>query len=270
MQTRKPVVAGQFYPAQHNDCIDEINEYLEEVGVSELLPDTIAGAIVPHAGWLFSGKVAAAAFSAIRHRHEKVHCFVIFGAAHSYFGKTPAVYSRGLWNTPLGDIAIDEDLADVVLKTEDAIPNEEAHHHEHSIEVQVPFIQHLFPGAKILPIVVPPNNLSLALGKSVGRIIRGEKQKKIICIGSTDLTHYGPQYGFEVMGIGPEAVKWATEVNDQQFIDLVIKLDAEQMLVSAAENLNACGSGAAAQSFQRSGNSIKPKVFCLPIRTVMR
>ncbi len=246
MQTRKPVVAGQFYPGQHDSCVDEVNECLEARALSESLPETIVAGIVPHAGWTFSGSLAAVVFSAIKQQHEKVHTFVVFGAAHGYFGQSPAVYGRGSWITPLGEVAVDEELADAVLSTGPAVSNPSVHMSEHSIEVQVPFIQYLFAGAKILPILVPPGQQAVALGTSVGQIINRDEQKKIVCIGSTDLTHYGPRYGFTPMGTGAEALKWADSVNDQEFIDLALKLDPEGLLASAAENCNACGAGAAA------------------------
>jgi len=246
MQTRKPIVAGQFYPVQHNSCMDEISDCLEQAELSKSLPQTIVAGIVPHAGWLFSGSVAAMVFSAIKHRHEKVHTFVIFGAAHGYFGQSPAVYDEGSWLTPLGEAAIDEELAEAVLDSGSAESNLHAHNSEHSIEVQVPFVQHLFAGAKILPIIVPPNSNAVKLGESVGEIVNSVTGKKIVCIGSTDLTHYGPRYGFTPMGLGQEAFSWASGVNDQQFIDLALELEPEKMLASAAENCNACGSGAAA------------------------
>jgi AmmeMemoRadiSam system protein B len=137
-------------------------------------------------------------------------------------------------------------LADAVLSTGPAVSDPGAHISEHSIEVQVPFIQYLFAGAKILPIVVPPREQAVALGTSVGQIIGRDEQKKIVCIGSTDLTHYGPRYGFTPIGTGVEALKWADSVNDQKFIDLALKLEPEGLLASAAENCNACGAGAAA------------------------
>ncbi|MHC4170450.1 MAG: AmmeMemoRadiSam system protein B, partial [Planctomycetota bacterium] len=84
MQTRKPVVAGQFYPGQHESCVDQINECLDARALSVPLPDVISAGIVPHAGWAFSGSLTALVFSAIRQQHEKVHTFVIFGAAHSF------------------------------------------------------------------------------------------------------------------------------------------------------------------------------------------
>jgi len=246
MQKRKPIVAGQFYPGQHDSCIDEINECLDARALSEPLPETIAAGIVPHAGWTFSGSLAAMVFSAIKQQHEKVHTFVIFGAAHGYFGQSPAVYDRGSWITPLGEVAIDEELADAVLSAGIVVSDTSAHRAEHSIEVQIPFMQYLFPGAKILPIIVPPREQAVALGMSVGDVINKDEHKKIVCIGSTDLTHYGPRYGFTPMGVNADALKWADSVNDKKFIDLALKLEPGRLLASAAENCNACGPGAAA------------------------
>jgi len=246
MQTRKPIVAGQFYPGQYDSCVDEINECLRQAELTESLPETIAAGIVPHAGWSFSGSLAALVFSAVKQQHEKVHTFVIFGAVHSYFGQAPAVYQTGSWMTPLGEVAIDEELADAVLDSGSAVSDSGAHGSEHSIEVQVPFIRYLFAGAKILPILTPPTEQAVSLGTAVGGIIGGEKSRKIVCIGSTDLTHYGPRYGFTPMGTGPKALRWADEVNDKQFIDLALKLQPSEMLKSASENYNACGAGAAA------------------------
>jgi len=246
MQTRKPIVAGQFYPGRLDSCVDEINECLEEKTLGKSLPETIVAGIVPHAGWTFSGSLAALVFSAIKQRHEKVHTFVIFGAAHGYFGQSAAVYETGSWITPLGEVAVDEELAGAVLSSGAAASDSAAHRAEHSIEVQVPFIQYLFAGAKILPILVPPGEQAVALGTSVGSIISRDEHKKIVCIGSTDLTHYGPRYGFTPMGTGVEALKWADRVNDQKFIDLALKLEPQSLLASAAENCNACGAGAAA------------------------
>jgi hypothetical protein len=246
MQTRKPCVAGQFYPAQHDSCIEQISQCITDVDWNQPLPDSIAAGIVPHAGWFFSGHIAASVFNAIKQIHQKVNTFIIFGAAHSYADNLPVVYDKGSWLTPLGEVAIDEELADQIIKTETAVSNLRVHINEHSIEVQVPFIEYMFPGAKIVPIITAPRNSAIELGYAVGEIIKNEKDKKIICLGSTDLTHYGPRYGFDPVGGGPEALKWAFEVNDVKFINLALSLEPQQLLVEAAENCNACGSGAAA------------------------
>lgn len=245
MSTRKPVVAGQFYPASRDSCITEIENCLAEYQLPKIIPEDIVAGIVPHAGWTFSGDLAALVFSAVKKSCGKVDTFIIFGAAHSYFGSEPAVYDSGSWETPLGTIGIDEQLAEAVLKTNTATADTLAHRSEHSIEVQVPFIQHLFTDANILPVLTPPGKKVVAAGQAIGRII-SELDKKVVCIGSTDLTHYGPRYGFTPVGVGPDALKWASEVNDRQFIDLALALDAEGLLANAAENGNACGPGAAA------------------------
>ena len=91
MEIRKPIVAGQFYPANRETCITEIEECLGEYAVKEPLPEAIAGGVVPHAGWIFSGGLAGLVFAAIKKQNKIVDTFVIFGAAHSYFGRAAAV-----------------------------------------------------------------------------------------------------------------------------------------------------------------------------------
>ena len=246
MQCRKPIVAGQFYPDDKDECLSEINTCIEEGAFTGELPQKIVAGIVPHAGWFFSGSTAALVYSAIKKQNKHVDTFVIFGAAHRYMNTKPVMYDKGCWETPLGQILIDEQLAEMVLKTKLTDADSSAHRPEHSIEVQVPFIQYLFPDAKLLPIIVPPAREAVRLGEAIGDIIGAEKTKAIVCIGSTDLTHYGPGYGFTPVGIGQGAVEWADNVNDKQFIDLAAALEPEKLLTNTAENSNACGPGAAA------------------------
>jgi AmmeMemoRadiSam system protein B len=246
MQKRKSFVAGSFYPGQYSSCVDEINHFLDTIKNSESLPDQIVAGLVPHAGWTYSGSLAVSVFSGIKQQHEKVHTFIILGATHRYFGNLPAVYDRGFWETPLGEAAVNEELADAVLRTKLAVSDSDAHISEHSIEVQIPFIQYLFPGAKILPILVPPGKEVVEFGEGIGEIIEQETGRKIVCIGSTDLTHYGPGYGFTPMGVGQKALGWAFNENDKKFIDLALDLKPQDLLYCAIENGNACGPGAAA------------------------
>ncbi len=263
MQTRNPIVAGQFYPARKSQCITEIEECLEQRTSGEKLPKTIVAGIVPHAGWAFSGDLSAMVLSAVKHRHEVVDSFVIFGAAHSYTNTLPGVYDQGRWQTPMGDIEIDTELAEAVLKTGKARPDVNVHGREHSIEVQVPFIQYLFADAKLLPIVVPPDESGIALGKAVGDIIKANDDKKIVCLGSTDLTHYGPRYGFTPMGADTKGLKWASMVNDQAFIDLAVAMDESQLLESSIKKSNACGPGAAAATIAAAKQQGKTKGYML-------
>ena len=247
MEIRKPIVAGQFYSGSNQGCLQEVQECLEEAKAFKTdLPDRISGGVVPHAGWVFSGDLAAAVFSAIKQADENVDTFVIFGAVHSYVGPNPVIYSRGKWKSPLGEIDIDEDLADEIASSTSAISDNLKHISEHSIEVQVPFIQSLFPNAKIVPIMVSPSSAAVEFGSETGEVIKKITSKKIVCIASTDLTHYGPRYGFFPEGAGDKGIEWAKNVNDQNFIDLAVSMKPDQLLESGESNMSACGPGAVA------------------------
>jgi MEMO1 family protein len=244
MQIRQPVVAGQFYPADREQCLAQIRECLASHAASEPLPTPPVAGLVPHAGWTFSGALAAMVFAAVHRQQKAVRTFVLFGAAHGYFGPKPALDRSDAWETPLGTVEIDDALRQALLDSEIAVTASSAHRHEHSIEVQVPFIQHLFPEARILPVIVPASDSAIVLGNILAD--RLADTAGVVCIGSTDLTHYGPRYGFTPMGIGSDALGWASSVNDRQFIDLALALDAHRLLTNAIENGNACGPGAAA------------------------
>ncbi|MBN1787209.1 MAG: AmmeMemoRadiSam system protein B [Sedimentisphaerales bacterium] len=248
MSVRRPIVAGQFYPATEKQCRAEIEACLAARPLGGIqLPGKIAAGIVPHAGWTFSGDLAGMVFSAIKKVEGEIDTFVIFGAVHSHFGTTVAVYDTGSWFTPMGEIKIDEELAKAICeKSSAAKSNPDAHMYEHSIEVQIPFIQHLFEGAKIVPAMTPPAECVLEFGSDVAECIKGFPDKKIACIASTDLTHYGPRYGFDPKGKGEAGIKWAKDINDKAFIDLAIEMQAEKILNDSLVNQNACGPGAAA------------------------
>ncbi len=245
MKTRQPIVAGQFYPAGRDACLAEVRQCIDAATLDVPLPESIAAGIVPHAGWTFSGRTAALVFAAVKKRHEHVDTFVLCGAAHSYFGSMPAADDSDRWETPLGSIEIDREIREHLLKAQVVVADASAHRREHSLEVQIPFIQHLFAAATILPIVAPPTETALALGEALGDIV-SRTQKRVVCIGSTDLTHYGPRYGFTPEGEGPEGLRWASDVNDRHFIDLALQLDSERLLAEAIDRGNACGPGAAA------------------------
>jgi len=245
MSIRKPAVAGQFYGGTQVECLAEIDECMPARDLKMELPDPIVAAIVPHAGWVFSGELAATAFKAIKQVNKEVDTFVVFGAAHRYFGGGVVIDDSDAWQTPLGQIEIDTDLVKQIV-AKGAVADAEAHQGEHSIEVQVPFIQHLFPNAKIVPILVPVADFDPTFGSRVGQLIREQTDQKIVCIASSDLTHYGPRYGFCPEGTGPAALKWACEVNDMEFIDLALKMETDRLLQSALDKGNACGPAAVA------------------------
>jgi AmmeMemoRadiSam system protein B len=174
-----------------------------------------------------------------------VETFVVNGAAHGYLGATPLVDDSDRWETPLGEIELDAELRASLLERGVVRADASAHRGEHSIEVQIPFIQQMFPAARILPIIVPPRESAIAFGEALAETV-AQTEKTVVCIGSTDLTHYGPRYGFMPMGAGSEGLRWASAVNDRAFIDLVVRLEPARLLAQGVEKSSACGPGAAA------------------------
>jgi MEMO1 family protein len=245
MQIRRPIVAHQFYPGQREDCIAQIEQCLSAGNPPDVLPDKIVAGIVPHAGWDFSGDLAGLVFASLRRQYDPIELFVILGAAHRYGGAQPVVGPETCWETPIGQIEVNREWIDRLVKAGVVVQSATAHRMEHSIEVQVPFVQHCFPKARICPIVVPPTAQAVPLGQRLGEWIQGQ-DRPIVCLASTDLTHYGPRYGFVPQGHGREGIQWAAQINDRRFIDLALAMEPEQMLVEASENANACGPGAAA------------------------
>ncbi len=245
MKIRQPVVAGQFYPAGADACLDQVRQCVDAAGQMERLPDSIVAGLVPHAGWTFSGATAATFFAAVKQRHDRIDTFVICGAAHGYFGSLPAADDHDAWQTPLGEIELDRSLAARLCDAKVLHDDTSAHRREHSIEVQVPFVQHLFAEARLVPIIVPPTEAAIAFGEALADIV-SQTPQRIVCVGSTDLTHYGPRYGFTPMGVGTAGLRWAAEVNDRHFIELAQRLDPQHLLSEAIEQGSACGPGAAA------------------------
>src|SRR3990167_2469809 len=185
MEARKPS-APHFYAG---DCARAADRFLQGFVATPEPARAVAG-IVPHAGWQYSGAVAAKVFASIRAKALPT-TFVIFGAVHRWAGIN-GVYARGAWATPLGAVPVDEALAARILEEtpEWTVDDPKAHSGEHSIEVELPFVKYLFPEARVVPIAVNPDSRAVPLGQLVGEILR-DYDRKVVVIGSTDLTHYG-------------------------------------------------------------------------------
>jgi AmmeMemoRadiSam system protein B len=205
--------------------------------------------MVPHAGWVFSGGVAAEAIQAGLARGD-IETVVIFGAVHRRGVIRASVYASGAWQTPLGQIAVDEELAAALLDATDAAGDEaEAHSFEHAIEVQVPIVQAVAPAARLLPIMVPPMDAAPDIGRVAAEQAR-VLGRRVRFLGSTDLTHYGPRYGFIPQGVGEEGLRWAKEVNDRGFLDRVLAMQSAGLVDEARTHHNACGPGAVAATIE--------------------
>lgn len=207
-------------------------------------PEHIVAGIVPHAGWFFSGRLAAKVFKCLKEKNQ-VDTFILLGAIHS-FPERNSLFSSGSWATPFGALEADEGIASILLEAvgEDLIEDPEAHAGEHSLEVQTPFIKYFFPAAKIVPIRVNPDNKAARLGRKIGEVVAKSK-KNIAVIGTTDLTHYGDDYGFAPSGGGKGALEWMKD-NDQRIVKLAIDMRSEAIVEEAMMHHNACGSGALA------------------------
>ncbi|MSO21012.1 MAG: AmmeMemoRadiSam system protein B [Acidobacteria bacterium] len=237
--TRQPA-AAEFYAG---DCAGAAERFLRDFA-APAEPTHIVAGVVPHAGWEYSGAVAAQVFGVIQ-RKQPVETFVIFGAIHRRAGRN-AVYARGEWATPLGPVQVDEELAARILDATTRLlaDDPQAHAGEHAIEVQLPFIRHWFPQASVVPISVSPDTQAVEIGQRVGDVLK-KLGRETVVIGSTDLTHYGELYQFSPQGAGERARQWMRG-NDERIIDLAVDMKAEQIVKEARQHQNACGAGALA------------------------
>lgn len=246
MRVRRPIVAGQFYPSSQSSASTEAAICLDVPVEADKLPQSIVAGIVPHAGWVCSGKVAGRVFRAIHLQRPEVSTFVIFGAVHRRGVGEAAIFADGSWQTPLGEIPIDQPLAECILAETKLVQDDpDAHEAEHSIEVQLPLIKHLFPAASIVAIMVPPDENAPKVGAAVARVL-AQTGADAVCIGSTDLTHYGPSYAFTPKGPAPQGIRWAKEVNDRKLLDNICNFDPHRVLEHAETSHSACGAGAIA------------------------
>ncbi len=218
---RTPAVAGQFYPAMKPALQAEVERYL--VKVSEKVK--AIGVMSPHAGYVYSGPVAGATLSSV----ELKDTCIIMGPNHTGEGEPFSIMTEGVWRLPLGDCEIDNELARAILEDSKHLKEDTfAHRHEHSVEVQIPFLQVLKKKIKIVPIVLADAGAEVykSIGKSVAKAVK-EKHLATI-IASSDLTHYEPQ---EI------AVR-----KDKKVIDAVLDLDIDGLMDAIAKyNISMCG-----------------------------
>jgi len=241
MERRPAVVAGAFYEASPAACRDHARRLIAEAGEPPADLPAPLGGVAPHAGWVFSGALAAGTLLAMRAAGPEM--FVLFGATHRPVRRQAQVFPAGVWNTPLGDVEVD---AEAVRLAEGAglDVGTDNHEGEHSIEVQLPLIQVLYPQARILAVAVPHDGGAARAGETLARALAAWPGRWV-GVASTDLTHYGMGYGGPDLGPYAKARAWMRE-NDGRFIRLVETLDAEAMVDEASANANACGSGAVA------------------------
>jgi AmmeMemoRadiSam system protein B/AmmeMemoRadiSam system protein A len=213
---RPPAKAGSFYQADSDKLKLSINQFLKDSPDFKL--EKPIAVIAPHAGYIYAGQIYADAYRQVMGRTYDV--VVILGANHT----TPnlngiALYPDGAFRTPLGTIAIDEQVTAALLKEDrECIKNPDAHANEHSIEVQIPFIQTLFPGAKIVPAVIhPPDpDMCIRFGQTLAKVL---KNRNALIVISTDLSHY-PSYE-NAVDVDRKTLEAIAELNTKEFISYV-------------------------------------------------
>jgi AmmeMemoRadiSam system protein B len=248
LKIRQPVFAGSWYPAGASDCEREIKGFLAEGEGLEPPDRELLAGIVPHAGWFFSGSIACNVIRCLK--GDKPPDVIIVYGMHLHPGSACYMMAEGAWATPFGEIMVEEKLAaEVAAKFSFKIETPQDFSRDNTIELQLPFIKYFFEGAKILAMGVPPSKTSLGIGRAVAEI-SNQLGLAIKVIGSTDLTHYGSNYGFVSRGSGRQAVDWVRNENDRRVIDAMLAMDPEKVIAEARANQNACCSGAAATAIE--------------------
>jgi AmmeMemoRadiSam system protein B/AmmeMemoRadiSam system protein A len=185
---RRPAVAGAFYPSSPREINSMISEYFDDATVEDV-DKKLLGLVVPHAGYVYSGPVAAYSYKAIKHP-ENIETVVILGPSHRAPFQGISVFPGGVYQTPLGDLEIDEEIAAELLSSDDKIKYvEQAHTYEHSLEVQLPFIQTVFDKVKIVTAVFGSPDRE-ADEQFIDTIVKIAKKKKILIVASSDFSHY--------------------------------------------------------------------------------
>ncbi|MCX8015533.1 MAG: AmmeMemoRadiSam system protein B, partial [candidate division WOR-3 bacterium] len=183
---REPVVAGQFYPDNKKILENELNELWANTPTQKI-PGKILGIVVPHAGYPYSGPTAAYAYKAITNKDYQT--VILIGPTHYVFFDGVAVYGKGSWQTPLGQVEVDEQLAQAIVNQNEHIKDSpQTHRQEHSLEVQIPFLQKSLTNFKIVPIMLcePSYELCETLAKAIANTV---KNKNVLLLASSDLYH---------------------------------------------------------------------------------
>jgi MEMO1 family protein len=244
MGVRKADFAGSWYPGTESECRMAINAFSEGSVACSSFKNSLLGGIVPHAGWYYSGQIAFNVIKCLK-GDTMPDIFVIFGR-HLHPGSSNYIMKEGSWSTPLGDLEIENSLSEMLISEyKFTIETSSRYEQDNTIELQLPFIKYLFPDVRILPIGVPPKDSSIRIGERVAELAE-ETGKKILIIGSTDLTHYGYNYGNVPKGTGRKAVEWVKNENDRRMIDLILEMNPAEIISEALTSSNACCSGAVA------------------------
>lgn len=234
---RNPAVAGTFYPSNPDELRTLVDGML---GAAAATPAPARAVMVPHAGLLYSGACAAAVLA----RVVIPPTVILLGPNHFAAGRAgAAVWARGAFRTPLGDVPVAEPLVEQMVRTCHLVTHDPvAHHREHSIEVELPFLQRLAPGVAIMPILLAWDDWArcAALGRALADLVAAERSD-VLLVASSDMTHH-------------ESAARA-ERRDRPALAALEALDGEELLaVCRRERVSMCGRAAAATVAEAARN----------------
>lgn len=231
---RKRHLPAGWYPESASDAAREIDGWRNRYPQR---PERFIAGVAPHAGWGFSG---ALAFAVIRQFDRDIDTVVVVGG-HLPAGGTVLIAPEEAYDTPFGPIEADRELRDWLGSrlrvTADRLP-------DNTVEVHLPIVRHLFPNARCLSMRCPPSEDSSIAGRGIAEYAESVG-KSVAVIGSTDLTHYGPDYGFVPKGTGKDAVEWTKAVNDRRMIEALLEGDTPGILEAGNRHHAACSAGGA-------------------------
>lgn len=240
MQVRPMPFAEQgWYPGSRTLCQQQVDTYLRSFAGA---PTAAIAGIVPHAGWIFSGRIAAQTFAALRAAAPDL--VFVFGG-HMRPGEPPICMTSGAFGTPLGDLAVDEEIAgELAAEFKAEVESPDRFYPDNTIELQLPILRAVWPDATVVAVQVAPGQGAIAIGQWASEVAKS-RGRQAVAIGSTDLTHYGRNYGFMPKGAGDAALRWSKEENDRPFIDRLLELQPAAAMEHALANHSACCPGAA-------------------------
>lgn len=225
---RLPSVAGRFYPSDPKELTSLIRNYSQPDARQQAI--SAKACLVPHAGYVYSGHVAGAVFA----RLELPKKIIVLGVRHYPRGESAAILSNGAWRTPLGDAPIDEELAGALrqecpLLREDSV----AHSTEHSLEVQVPFLQALTPGFSFVPVALGTVQFEslVSVGEGIARVLKNANEN-VLLLTTSDLNHYEDDA--------------TTQTKDRKAIEKLLARDPRGLYDTCRnEEISMCGLGPA-------------------------
>jgi AmmeMemoRadiSam system protein B len=258
---RFPAVAGQFYPGERKELSQMIDEFLKNAKVPKIEGE-IFGILVPHAGYIFSGPVAAHCYKAIQGKNFET--VVLIGDSHYEYFDGVSVWDRGEWETPLGRVKVDEELAKEILNfSKRFLVKDSAHLFEHSLEVQIPFLQKVLKNFKILSLIFGSEDKDWEeLAKSILKLM---KKKKILVVASSDLSHYPPYEVAQeidkrtiegILSSEPEKFKEKIETLKKLFPDVDTFACAQDTIKTILEISKNLKGKAKLLNYQNSGDTI--------------